>query len=155
MRYIILLVLLNISFPSHACSCGAIDIKKVITQSKYVFVAGIKSVKINKPDDDNLKNVVAEFELLESIKGNSKEIKKLYSGFGGGDCGVPLNVGWQYIVYTNNDVVSVCSGSGPYPGKENDDGYTEAVRAYIKSGKNFDPDDFFLFVPSDSECEEL
>ncbi len=153
MRYLILIALLSAPSLSYACSCGIINIKEVITESKHVFVAGVKSVKIGKPNKDHMKSVVAEFELIESIKGNSKEVKKLYSGFGGGDCGIPLNVGWQYIVYTNDGVISVCSGSRPYPGKENDDGYTEAVRAYIKNGTDFNTEDFFLIVPSDTECE--
>ena len=154
MRSLILIALLNIPSLSYACSCGIINIKEVITESKHVFVAGVKSVKIGKPGKDHMKSVVAEFQLIESIKGNPKEIKKLYSGFGGGDCGIPLNVGWQYIVYTNDGVISVCSGSRRYPGKENDDGYTEAVRAYLISGTDFNTEDFFLIVPPDSKCEE-
>lgn len=154
MRYIIFLVLLCVPSLSYACSCGIIDIKKIITKSKYVFVASVKSVAIGEPEKNHMKSAVAEFELIENIKGKSQEIKKLYSGFGGGDCGIPLNVGWQYIIYTDNGVVSVCSGSTSYPGKENDDGYVDAVRAYIKDGTDFNTEDYFLIAPSDSECEE-
>ncbi len=154
MRILILVLSLIIPSLSFACSCGKRDIKKIISTSKYIFVAGIKSVTINDSTKDHMKGVVAEFVLIDSIKGNAKEIKKLYSGFGGGDCGVPLNVGWQYIIYSNDGVVAVCSGSNNYPGKENDDGYVEKIREYLKNGTDFDPEDFFLIIPSDENCQK-
>jgi hypothetical protein len=50
MRYLILIALLTAPSLSSACSCGIINIKEVITESKHVFVAGVKSVKIGKPN---------------------------------------------------------------------------------------------------------
>lgn len=154
MRFIFLLFLCVLSGPSYACSCKGIDIKESVRNSKNVFVARIKSVKINGSGDRYLKNVVAEIQVLESIKGNQKGFKRLYSGFGGGDCGITLNVGHQYIVYSDDEVVHACSGSGSYPGKENDDGYTEILRAYIKTGKDFNPEDFFFVELPDAECNK-
>ncbi|WP_028886839.1 hypothetical protein [Teredinibacter turnerae] len=140
-------------FPVSAfsCSCVDTDIREIIKDSKYIFTGRILSVAINEQAKEHYKGVVANIELTNKIKGNPTH-KKVYSGFGGGDCGVIFNVGWEYIIYTNDDTVGICSRSGIYPGKENDDGYLSVVKAYLKSGKEFSPEDFFFVIP-DLSCE--
>lgn len=154
MRILVLLISLLIPSLSFACSCGKKDIKKIITNSKYVFTAGIKSVKLNKSSNERLRSVVADFEVTNAIKGNPKELKHLYSGFGMGECGITLNVGWQYIIYTDNGEVSVCSGSQQYPGKENDDGFLEMISEFVKSGKDFDMENVFFIIDPEESCPE-
>ncbi len=148
MKITILLILL---FPSlsMACSCDKVNMEEIIKSSKYVFVATITSTKLNGSGEEFLKSVAADFKVVESLKGNPKEIKKLYSGFGGGDCGLPFNVGFQYIIYTNDGTVDICSRSQIYPGKKHDDGYSDQVSEFIKTGKKLDLDSVFFMEPMD------
>lgn len=154
MRIIILLVLSLLPSLSIACSCGKVDLEKVIKNSKYVFIATITSTKINGSGDEFLKSVAADFKLVKSLKGNPKTLKKLYSGFGGGDCGIPFNVGFQYIIYTNDGTTSICSGSQIYPGESNDDGFSTQVSEFIKSGKKLDLDNIFFIDSLDQDCTQ-
>ena len=152
MRIIILLILSLLPPLSIACSCGKVDLEKVIGNSKYVFIATITSTKINDSGEDFLKSVVADFQLVKHFKGDPKTLKKLYSGFGGGDCGIPFNVGFQYIIYTNDGTASICSGSQIYPGESNDDGFSDQISEFIKSGKKLDLENIFFYSPLDKDC---
>ena len=87
MRTAILLFIFFMPSLSFACKCDKPNIEETIKNSKYVFVATITSTKINGSGEDFLKGVAADFKIVKSFKGNPKELKQLFSGFGGGDCG--------------------------------------------------------------------
>lgn len=154
MRTIIMLLGVLLPATSFACSCGKINLEESIRNSKHVFIATITSTRVNGSGKEFLRGVVAEFKLIKSLKGNPKELKKLHSGFGGGDCGIPFNVGFQYIIYTNNSSVGVCSGSQIYPGEENDDGFSAQISEFIKTGKKLDLDNVFFLDPRDENCNK-
>ncbi|HRH76846.1 MAG TPA: hypothetical protein PK129_05810 [Cellvibrionaceae bacterium] len=152
MKWLISSLMIFMALPAYACSCKGIDIRQSLKNYPQVFIARVVSVKMNGSGDKYLRNVVADIQILDSIKGNQKKLKRLYTGFGGGDCGITLNAGWQYIFFTDGQEVHACSGSGFYPGKDNDDGFVQVLRDYMKSGKEFDPKDFFFIGSSDSAC---
>jgi hypothetical protein len=152
MRSVILLILLLFPSFSFACSCEKADLEEIITKSKYVFIATITSTKINGSGEDFLKSVAADFNLVKTLKGNPKELKKLYSGFGGGDCGLPFNVGFQYIIYTNDGTADICSRSQLYPGLDDDDGFSNQILEFIKTGKKLDLEDIFFIDPTEENC---
>lgn len=154
MRRLILLFTFLIPATSFACKCEKPNIEETIKNSKYVFIARITSTRVNGSGEKFLKGVVAEFKLVKSLKGNPKELKKLFSGFGGGDCGIQFNVGFQYIIYANNGSVGICSGSQIYPGEENDDGYSAQVSEFIKTGKNLNLENVFFMDPRDESCNK-
>ena len=153
MRIVISLILFSFSSFSFACSCDDIDLEEVIKNSKYVFIATITSAKINGSGEEYLKGVVADFKIVKTFKGNPKSLKKLYSGFGGGDCGIPFNVGFQYIIYTNNGIADICSGSQIYPGEGNDDGFSDQISEFIKSGNKLELKNIFFIDPPEEDCE--
>lgn len=154
MRTIILLLVFLIPSTSFACKCAKPNIEEAIKNSKYVFIAAITSTKVNGTGEKFLTGVAAEFKLVKSLKGNAKELKHLSSGFGGGDCGIPFNVGFQYIIYTNDGSVGICSGSQIYPGEENDDGYSAQVSEFIKTGKKLDLENVFFIDPREESCNK-
>jgi hypothetical protein len=154
MRIVISLILFSLSSFSFACSCGDVDLEEVIKNSKHVFIATITSTKINCSGEEFLKGVVADFKVVKSFKGKPKSLKKLYSGFGGGDCGIPFNVGFQYIIYTNDGIADICSGSQIYPGESNDDGFSDQISEFIKSGKKLDLENIFFIDPLEENCEK-
>lgn len=151
MRILVIgIILYFTSALAHACSCADLDLKESIRNSKYIFTARILSVEINKKAKDFIRSVSARIDVTESIKGNPK-FKKLYSGFGMGDCGIVFNVGWEYIFYTDNDTIVTCSFSGIYPGKENDNGYFEKLKEFVETGKDFDPYETYFDFP-EAKC---
>jgi hypothetical protein len=92
-------------FPcvSYAYSRVDTDIKEIIKDSKYIFTARVVSVEINKQAKEHYRSVVADIEIQDKIKGNP-EYKRVYSGFGGGDCGLIFNG-----IAKRHYVISVCS----------------------------------------------
>jgi len=85
-----------------------------IEDSKYIFIAQITSVeKVNeiigvKPASSGIK---AQFKSSDALKGNPTELGFLYSGSGGGDCGLQLKEGDKYLFFTNNGYVSICGAN--------------------------------------------
>lgn len=153
MKTIIVIMLATISSYSLACSCDRESFEKIISDSKYIFVATITATKINGSGEEFLRGVAANFKAEKSFKGNPKKLKKLYSGFGGGDCGLPFNVGFQYLIFTNDGTVDICTRSQMYPGIENDDGFSEQISEFLKTGKKIDTEDVF-FVDQSESCSE-
>lgn len=58
---------------------------------------------------------VARFTPIESFKGSLNALSTLASGYGGGDCGVPLVAGAYYVVFLRKDDshVGICNATGP------------------------------------------
>ncbi len=153
MKIYFLLVMFILPSYSFACSCERVGLEEIVENSKHVFIATITSTKIKGSGEEFLKSVEADFKLVKTLKGNPKKLKKLYSGFGGGDCGLPFNVGFQYIIYTNDGTVDICSRSQIYPGLDNDDGFSDQVMEFIKTGKKIDLRNVF-FIDSEENCSQ-
>ncbi|HZX78765.1 hypothetical protein [Lysobacter sp.] len=58
---------------------------------------------------------VARFTQIESFKGSLNAVPTLASGYGGGDCGIPLVAGAYYVVFLRKDDsnVGICNATGP------------------------------------------
>ncbi|MFA0814112.1 hypothetical protein [Microbulbifer epialgicus] len=48
------------------------------------------------------------------IKGSPKKIEKIRTGFGGGDCGIPMTIGQAYVIFFENEQhhIGSCGASG-------------------------------------------
>lgn len=59
----------------------------------------------------------ASFKAVETFKGSLKTISRLTSGYGGGDCGIPLVSGAYYVVFIRqgSGQIGACNTAGPYP----------------------------------------
>ena len=60
---------------------------------------------------------VGKFALIETFKGSLGETPILSSGYGSGDCGIPLVAGAFYVVFLNgtDGEIGFCNAAGPYP----------------------------------------
>lgn len=58
---------------------------------------------------------VARFTPIESFKGSLHAVPTLASGYGGGDCGIPLVAGAYYVVFLRqgDSNVGICNATGP------------------------------------------
>ena len=59
----------------------------------------------------------AAYTVVETLKGERLSVPHLTSGYGGGDCGIPLIAGAYYVVFQNQQNASIgyCNAAGPYP----------------------------------------
>jgi hypothetical protein len=59
----------------------------------------------------------ALFTPVERFKGSLAQVKQLESGYGSGDCGIPLVAGAYYVVFAKGQTgrVGFCNAAGPYP----------------------------------------
>jgi hypothetical protein len=60
----------------------------------------------------------ADFTVVEVMKGDPKTVAELRAGYGGGDCGIPLIAGFDYLVLVGKSgEMSYCQGFfGPHYG---------------------------------------
>ncbi len=106
-----------------ACSCiGERTVKEEIKHSDAVFVGKIvskelvdvvDSMAINMFNSDTVsrkvypyKTIIAKYELVvtSNYKGKiTSDTVEIYTGLGGGDCGVRFEIGKEYIVYGEQD----------------------------------------------------
>jgi hypothetical protein len=122
MGKLIFLVTFGIFFTNselYACSCiGERTVKEEIKASDAVFVGRIiskelvevvDSMAIKMFNSDTVsrnvypyKTIIAKFELVVTSKYKGKitsDTVEIYTGLGGGDCGVRFEIGKDYIVY--------------------------------------------------------
>ena len=142
LNLIVALFVMCLSFDAAACSCGSTNIKEVVDTSKHVFVAEITSAQKNPDADKVWKSVSADFEIVDVIKGAPQELDRLYSGFGGGDCGVPFLVGHKLIVFTNDGTVTTCGATRSIGIFADDNEYIALLKSYVENGIEFDFDSY-------------
>ena len=108
--------LLGIASQVQACSC----VRKNGTPEYYysratqVFVARVVATReiAQRGDQSKRAGVAATFTLGEVLKGNPRHLRTIESGYGNGDCGVPLLVGSTYVFFTGPDrEVNICNGT--------------------------------------------
>ncbi|MFD0727437.1 hypothetical protein [Lysobacter brunescens] len=58
----------------------------------------------------------ASFKTIETFKGSLANISRLTSGYGSGDCGIPLVAGAYYVLFTRggSGQIGFCNAAGPY-----------------------------------------
>ena len=111
--------LLSIVWTSevNACSCPQESIEQAFDEAPIVFVAHVTEVRFQampssgdiSPEDFAPQR--AKFSVVEKFKGDPAQVKELKAGYGGGDCGVPLVVGFDYMVLVDsNGYINYCSG---------------------------------------------
>lgn len=143
-----------------ACSCPMGPVEAAFDAAPNVFIAHVTRVSEvpppKRPDGDvqweDMLVQHAEFTALETFKGDPKRVRTLRSGYGHGDCGVPLIVGMDYLVLVGDEgVVSYCSGFfGPHYGwldrslfrsdrRVALERFTASVRDHFRAGKKIAP----------------
>ena len=117
-----LLLLTSISGRLLACSCiGQRTVKEAIKRADAVVVGTVLSVQCSVltdwamlemfPNDTTMQNspmskiTIARYDILvhDIYKGKiTSDTLAIYTGIGGGDCGISFEIGEKYIVYGEN-----------------------------------------------------
>ena len=132
MKYILALVLV---FPSisFACSCLHQPLSKHVKDAKKIYVGVLTSSRIVETEKENEWPYVEGTLSVETvIKGEAKETEIIRTGFGGGDCGIPMTIGRAYVIFYEREGYHIgsCGASGEllrYEEKE----YVEKLRSLV------------------------
>jgi hypothetical protein len=99
----LLLSMMSIFLPSEvlACSCvKPLSVEEQMSHSDTVFVGRVLEVEASKA---NTKAV--RFEVSEIWKGAEEAQIIIYTGSGGGDCGISFTEGTEYLVYAQTSTM--------------------------------------------------
>lgn len=125
----LLVALAAIALPAGmalACSCP-LDTQFYWDESTNVALVRINTTSVTarshggKPCErgniDCRRMQLATFSVVETFKGSMSSRRRLVSGYGGGDCGIPLVSGAYYVVFLDDDrdEIGFCNSAGPYP----------------------------------------
>jgi len=80
---------------------------------------------------------VARFTQIEAFKGSLNAVATLASGYGHGDCGIPLEAGAYYVVFLRKDDsnVGICNAAGPYPPAMRIEPFLQSLRQVARDPK--------------------
>ena len=106
-----LLFLISIPGQLLACSCtGQRTVQEEVKHSDAVIVGTILSKQLITLTDSTMGNsmnkMIARYDLLvqDTYKGKiTSDTVTIYTGLGGGDCGIRFEVGKKYIVYGEDE----------------------------------------------------
>jgi hypothetical protein len=116
MRILMGLLLMACGMPVFACSCQIGSANAAFDKAEHVFVARITALediapmtrwKFAQQDEDWEPEVGVDyglrmqFEIETTIKGDPESLSHLVTGYGGGDCGVPVLPGGYLLVATD------------------------------------------------------
>jgi len=111
-KYFVLLLALLVSGECFSCSCLQFDLADKYSNAKHVYIAKLNSAIVKNVSDSKLSYVEGNFQVIEIYKGNPKQVMKLKTGMGGGDCGIPMTIARKYIIFqSNNEYIGICDGS--------------------------------------------
>lgn len=121
----LLIYIATLSIAS-ACSCLR-DSTARWNRSNIVMLVQISDVSFAEEDymtrvtctkdtDDCVQRQVAHFKIVETFKRSGTLPTTIASGYGGGDCGIPLIAGAYYVVFLKhkNERIGFCNAAGPY-----------------------------------------
>ena len=138
-----------------ACSCGGTeDLKRALDENNYIFVAKIVSAKENPQSDSVWNSVQAKFEVSEVIKGEPSELASLYSGYGGGDCGISFLVGLRYLVFTDDGTITSCGATRSLGWFDYDAEFISLLKSYVQDGVPFEFDKYSTRQPIWNQCSQ-
>ncbi len=144
-----------VSSDAVACSCGSNSIEEAVSESQYIFIAEITSAQKNSDADSTWNSVSADFEVVDIIKGAPHDLDLLYSGFGGGDCGIPFLVGYKLIVFTNDGTVTTCGATRSIGIFDDDNEYVALLKSFVNDGLEFELDNYpAVSVVAILDCKE-
>lgn len=113
-----LLAISGVASDAQACSCVRNSLEQALQQAEVVMAVEIRAVEHVPLDRQEPRpwSQRATYVLKERLKGNPDAIPELFAGVGGGDCGTPLIVGFDYLLLLKTDgEINYCSGFfGPY-----------------------------------------
>ena len=115
MLKIIFSILLFLPSYSFACSCLHQPLSKHVAGAKNIYVGVLTSSRIvEAKSDKEWPYVEGTIKVETTIKGSPEKLETVRTGFGGGDCGIPMIVGRAYVIFFENEQhhIGSCGASG-------------------------------------------
>jgi len=108
---IILVIFLSIFLnDAYACRCKKPSVEESLRTSKNVFIGKVTKTQIvESKKQHELESLLVNFEVIDNLKGHLPANVEIWTGTGGGDCGLPFKTGEKYLVFTSNQM-----GEGAY-----------------------------------------
>ncbi|WP_386070505.1 hypothetical protein ACFJIW_07760 [Tahibacter sp. UC22_41] len=136
-----------LTVDAQACSCARGSLEEAIAETDDIALVTVRDVDFVQTDAASSEAPSApqhaRFTVNRNIKGDMARHRELRSGYGFGDCGVPLIAGASYVVFASGDgpaPVRLCSGFfGPYAlwgGARRDGkvtGFLDAIAQHLKT----------------------
>ncbi len=131
----------------NACSCVPQNIEQAFKNADMVFAGAVVSVEDGTPREngndswDSERGRKVTFRVMQWWKTDTLAASvDLWTGFGGGDCGYPVEAGKSYLVYARRDLrnrltFSICGRSAALICSRED---LEALGEPIKTYETFD-----------------
>lgn len=107
MRFLAGLLFLGASADAFACSCQIAPEPEAFAHSKAVFLVRVLKTELIRGERER---VQAQFEVLETFKGNAQSVKKLETSTD--MCQLTLIVGAQYLIYSDGEVTKTIGACG-------------------------------------------
>jgi len=141
MKTVLILLFSLIYSDLLACSCSSLIPrinKRAITNAKDIFIG--KVIKIEQ-NDSHSKRIV--FQIVEALKTDSATTISVFTGLGGGDCGLTVEEGQEWYIFSYEENAQAWAGicgrsallsepsisPNPYSNKHE----KQAIRYYNKS----------------------
>lgn len=104
-------------FPGRtlACSCLRTPLEEHVAEAERIFVGVLVSTKIVKPKSEGEWSYIqGNIKVESAIKGQVKKNEEVRTGFGGGDCGIPMTTGRAYVIFSSSkeNYIGICGASG-------------------------------------------
>lgn len=118
MRALLALLLSALASKAFACSCVSSTERDLVAEADRIFLGVIEKTEIVRPEESEAwPYVSATFSVEDVVKGQVQEVEKIKTGFGGGDCGIPIITGQAYVIFLrkNRDWAGICGGSTSVP----------------------------------------
>jgi len=133
------MLVLLVFLPSYslACSCLHQPLSKHVAEAKNIYVGVLTSSRIMEAKSDkDWPYVEGTIRVETVIKGSPGKTEKIQTGFGGGDCGIPMTIGRAYVIFFEDEQYHIgsCGASGQiqrYQEKE----YVEKLKGLVSQKK--------------------
>ncbi|MCL1038387.1 hypothetical protein L2750_14735 [Shewanella submarina] len=136
MKQFSLLMLLLLPGYSYACSCADLSLKGTVEGADIIYIGELKSAELVYPESyDGWHQVQGHLQVKDRIKGYAPDIDLIQTGTGGGDCGVMMTIGREYLIFKReNDIrIGICDGSKQID-SHSDKARIERIKHYIQNG---------------------
>jgi hypothetical protein len=131
MRVLAVLLLTALASKAFSCSCVSSSERDLVAEADRIFLGVVEKTEIVRPEsEDEWPYVYATFSVKDVVKGQVQKVEKVKTGFGGGDCGIPMVTGQAYVIFLrkNRDWAGICGGSSNAPRFEEEE-YVSKLKA--------------------------
>ncbi|WP_157960393.1 hypothetical protein [Marinimicrobium alkaliphilum] len=98
------------AFPSIAlaCSCLHAPLERHVSDARDIYVGVLVSSRVVESESgEDWPHIEGTLRVETVIKGSPNQVEIVRTGFGGGDCGIPMTVGRAYVIFIDNDRRSI------------------------------------------------